>query len=262
MRPTSLAAATGSLALLAALPLFAAPTSTTNLLLKGTLVHLRLENDLCSGRDKVGEPVLFTVAQDVYSPNHILLIPQGAIAHGHVTASSGRGAFSRNGRLSFTGDYAAALGGTRVPLNFTVTVENGRTEDTALGIVGGSYTTGKIYDSYNGTDAPGGTFESSVVTADAAVDAGHLLGKGEDAAVSQGRIYEAAVAADTPVLPPSADSSPAQVQLFVMRDKTQITGTLISFDGKTYTVETTAGSKILPAADVQSITAGAAPSPH
>lgn len=247
--------------LLAALPLSAAPTSGTNVLPKGTPVRLRLENDLRSGRDKVGEPVLFTVAQDVYSPNHVLLIPQGAIAHGHVTASSGRGAFSRNGRLSFTGDYATAAGGVRVPLTFTVTVENGRTEDTAIGIVGGSYTAGKVYDSYNGTDAPGGTFESSVVTADAAVDAGRLLAKGDDATANQGRVYETVVAADTPVTSPPAQAA-ASEQLFLLRNKTQITGTLVSFDGKTYTVETAAGSKILPAADVESIASGAAPSPR
>ena len=247
--------------LLAALPLSAAPTSGAAVLPKGTPVRLRLENDLRSGRDKVGEPVLFTVAQDVYGPNHVLLLPHGAIAYGHVTASSGRGAFSRNGRLSFTGDYAAAADGVRVPLNFTVTVENGRSEDTAVGIVGGSYTAGKIYDSYNGTDAPGGTFESSVVTADAAVDAGRLLAKGEDATATQGRIYEAVVAADTPVTSPLAQAA-ASEQLFLLKNKTQVVGTLVSFDGKTYTVETAVGSKILRATDGQSITAGAVPSPR
>ena len=247
--------------LLAALPLSAAPISGAVVLPKGAPVRLRLENDLRSGRDKVGEPVLFTVAQDVYGPHHVLLIPQGAIAHGHVTASSGRGAFSRNGRLSFTGDYAAAAGGVRVPLTFTVTVENGRTEDNAVGIVGGSYTAGKIYDGYNGTDAPGGTFESSVVTADAAVDAGRLLAKGEDATASQGRVYEAVVAADTPVTSPPAQAAAAE-QHFLLKNKTQVTGALVSFDGKTYTVETAAGSKILPATDVESITAGAVSNPR
>ena len=248
---------TAAALLLAALPLSAAPGAGGSVLPKGTPVRLRLENDLRSGRDKAGEPVLFTVAQDVYGPNHTLLLVQGAIAHGHVTASSGRGAFDRDGKLSFTGDYAAARDGSRVPISFTVTVGNGRTEDTAIGIIGGSYTAGKVYESYNGSDSPGGSFEGSVATADVAVDTGRLLSKGENTTAAAGQIYEAVVAADTPVTLPAAPQ-----QLFTLKNKTQLTGTLVSFDGKTYTVQTAAGTQSIPAAQIETITAGGAVSPR
>jgi len=68
---------------------------------------------LRSGRDKVGEPVIFTVAQNVYGPSHTLLLEKGALARGHVTESAGHGSLGRSGKLAFTCDYARTDDGTR-----------------------------------------------------------------------------------------------------------------------------------------------------
>ena len=247
--------------LLAALPLSAEPAGGVTILPKGTPVRLRLETDLRSGRDKAGQPILFTVAENVYSQSHVLLILKGAIAHGHVTTSSGRGSFSRNGRLSFVGDYAPACDGSRVPLRFTEVAESERTEQKTLTVVEGSYTSGKVYDGYGGADVHGETYRSSVVAIGGAVDAGRLLSKGGDALASRGGLYEAVVAADAPVTAPIV-SQAAQEQVFVLKDKTEIRGALVSFDGKTYAVQTAGGRQSISAAQIVSIAAAATISPR
>ena len=243
--------------LLVALPLSAEPASGVTVLPKGTPVRLRLENDLRSGRDKVGQPILFTVAENVYSQSHVLLLSKGAIAHGHVTTSAGRGSLSRNGRLSFVGDYVPACDGSRVPLRFTEVVESEGTGQKTLGVIEGSYTSGKVYDGYGGTDVHGETYRGSVVAIGGAVDAGRLLSKGDDASASRGSLYEAVVAADTPVV-----SQAVQEQVFVLKDKTEIRGTLVTFDGKTYAVQTAGGRQSIPAAQIVSIAAAATISPR
>ena len=69
----ALTAATGAAFVTGAVQ--AVPNPATEVVLpKGTVVSLRLETDLKSGRDKAGKSVLFTVNQNVYSKSHVLLL--------------------------------------------------------------------------------------------------------------------------------------------------------------------------------------------
>lgn len=252
----ALAAATGA-ATSYAVP--AAPVSPQAVLAKRTPVRVRLETDLRSGRDKVGVPVLFTVDQNVYGANHILLLAKGAPARGRVTESAGHGPLGRAGRLVFTCDYARADDGTRIPLNLVVAPSTGGDgsagEVTASVSTGarGLYPPGGYYDGYPG-GYPGDVYQQGGVSAGVSADLGRVLGGGADATADRGRLYEAAVTADTPLGPAPLAAAPAQ-QLFTLKDKTQIVGALAGFDGQNYTLTTSAGRRSIKLADVQSIRA-------
>ena len=137
----ALTAATGAVCVMGAVQ--AAPNSAAETVLpKGTVVSLRLETDLQSGRDKAGKTVLFTVNQNVYSKSHALLLERGAPARGHVTESNGRGSLGRSGKLKFTCDYALADDGTRVPLDLVVTPQAGERTGQGASSLSASVTTG------------------------------------------------------------------------------------------------------------------------
>lgn len=69
-------------------PAAAAPT-TGAFLPKGTPVRLRLDSSLRSGQNKTGQTVLFTVTENVYGPNRVLLLAKGAPASGHSSNPAG-----------------------------------------------------------------------------------------------------------------------------------------------------------------------------
>jgi hypothetical protein len=281
----ALTAATGTAFVMGAV--HAAPNPAAGAVLpKGTVISLRLETDLQSGRDKAGTIVLFTVNQNVYSKSHVLLLERGTLARGHVTESDGSGALGRAGKLKFTCDYALADSGTQVPLDLVVTPraderigEESSTLSAAVRTGGHSYPNDSAardeYDrnrfadgvspDYNGSgfgpDDYYGRFGAAVGVT---VDPERVLGSGAAAEAERGQEYDASVAADTllaaassPTLSSSALSSPviSSEQLFTLKDKTQIVGILAGFDGKTYTVTTPTGRRSIPADTVQSIQA-------
>lgn len=234
-------------------PPIAAPAQS--IVAKRTPIRVRLEADLRSGRDKVGEPVIFTVDQNVYGQNHTLLLEKGALARGRITESAGHGSLGRSGRLAFTCDYGRADDGTRIPLNLAVAPGSGgdgSTGEFAAAVSTGArgyYPPGGYYGGY-----PGGLYQQAGVAADVSADLGRVFGDGADVKVDRGQQYEAIVTADTALGPAPPAAAPSR-QLFTLKDKTQIVGALVGFDGQNYTLTTPAGRRSIRAADMQSIRA-------
>lgn len=234
-------------------PTTAAPTQSV--LAKRTPIRVRLETDLRSGRDKVGEPVIFTVAQNVYGPNHTLLLEKGALARGRVTESAGHGSLGRSGKLVFTCDYARADDGTRVPLNLVVTPSSGG--DGSTGEIAAAVSTGaRGYDSPGGyySGYPGGLYQQAGTAVGVSADLGRVFGDGADVRADRGQQFEATVGADTPLGPAPLAAAPSQ-QLFTLKDKTQIVGVLAGFDGQSYTLTTPTGRRSIKSSEVQAIQA-------
>lgn len=235
-------------------PTTAAPTQSV--LAKRTPIRVRLETDLRSGRDKVGGPVIFTVAQNVYGPNHTLLLEKGALARGHVTESAGHGSLGRSGKLAFTCDYARADDGTHIPLNLAVTAHSdgdGPTGEITASVSTGArgyYPPGGYYGGYYG----GGLAQQAGSAVGVSADLGRVFGDGADVKADRGQQYEATVNADTPLGPAPLAASPSQ-QLFTLKDKTQIAGVLAGFDGQSYTLTTPAGRRSIKSSEVQAIQA-------
>ena len=171
---------------------------------KGTPVRLRLESSLRSGQNKAGQAVLFTVTENVYGPNHTLLLAKGTPAQGHVTESSGHGPLQRTGKLAFTCEEAHAADGTRIPLILRVAASG--ENPPAGGIVVGVTAGVRQEPGANGYASPG-NFTSGVdpigsegqlpeavnrqngTFVEAGVDPVQVLGNGQDAQVSRGEEY-------------------------------------------------------------------------
>lgn len=213
-------------------PAQAAPAGTT-ILPERTPIQVRLDNELKSGGSKTGEEVPFTVVSDVYSPNHTLLITAGSSAYGKVTRSSRRGVFGKAGKLDFTCDYVVAPDKTHVPLRAQP--------------MGGS-----------GRNNTGAMVATAILLAPIAI-----LMNGRDVTIHKGQEFTMYVDKDTPVqpfLPPSSvpvAAAPGK-SLFLLQNGSQVTGSLVSFDGATYTITTDQGTQTLKAADVKSVYALAA----
>lgn len=107
-----------------------APGSTV-VLPKGAIVRLRLDTDLKAGESKAGQAVTFTVDQDVYGPNHTLLLTEGTPATGRVLVSTAHDLFGRRGRLTFTCDCVQPQGGAQVPVKMVSGSGSGAAADAA-----------------------------------------------------------------------------------------------------------------------------------
>ncbi len=107
-------------------------------LAQGTLLQLRTNEPVNSKRAKDGEPVQFTVIQDVFVGN-VLAIPRGAIAHGVVTEVKQAGDLKGSPVLALK-LTSLDMGGQNYPLDtdqFKVKGP-GKGEYTAHNIIGGT----------------------------------------------------------------------------------------------------------------------------
>jgi len=205
-----------------------------NILPERTPIQVRLENELKSGSSKAGEEVPFTVVSDVYSPSHTLLITAGASAYGKVTRSSRRGVFGKAGKLDFTCEYVVAPDKTHVPLRAQPMGGSGRNNTSAM-------------------------VATALLLAPIAI-----LMNGRDVTIHKGQEFTMYVDKDTalhPFLPLTSAVAPASApgkSLFLLQNGTQVTGSIVSFDGTTYTVATDQGTQTLKAAEVKSVYALAA----
>ncbi len=68
----------------------------------GSNVHIRLVTPLSSALDHQGSPVKAVVSEPVFSPDHILILPEGARLEGIVTQAVPARRLGRNGQLRFT----------------------------------------------------------------------------------------------------------------------------------------------------------------
>jgi hypothetical protein len=68
----------------------------------GSNVHVRLLTSLSSVTDHQGSPVKAVVSEPVFSPEHQLILPEGARLEGIVTQARPARRLGRNGQLRFT----------------------------------------------------------------------------------------------------------------------------------------------------------------
>lgn len=83
----------------------------------GKVFAVRLEQELRSGREHIGDKVRFTVVEDMRSEDgqHVLL-PKGAAAMGYILRSQGRRNFGRAGILIFTCENVTLPSGEKLAL--------------------------------------------------------------------------------------------------------------------------------------------------
>jgi len=191
-----------------------------------TEARMELEQDVKSGADKVGDEVKFKTVNDMYDDNHALLIPAGTDAYGAITRSSRRGMFGKSGKIEFTCDYILTKDGVHVPLR-------------ASKIGGG----GK-----NNTGA--------VVATVIFLSVLGVFINGRDVTIHKGQQFDMFVNQSTVIGAPN-DASAAKTtvgqSLFALADGTTVQGSITSFDGTTYTIQTANGPTTIKAADVKSV---------
>lgn len=68
----------------------------------GSTVHVRLLTALSSGRDKKGDPVQAVISEPVFSPDHQLILPEGARLEGSASQALPARRLGRNGQLRFS----------------------------------------------------------------------------------------------------------------------------------------------------------------
>ena len=68
----------------------------------GSILHIRLVTPLSSATDHQGSPVKAVVSEPVFSPDHLLILSEGARLEGIVTQAVPARRLGRNGQLRFT----------------------------------------------------------------------------------------------------------------------------------------------------------------
>lgn len=212
---------------------------------EGTMVHLSLLKDLKSGGSKGGEDVPFEVSQDVYGPGHVLLIAANTPAFGKILESSRRGMFGKSGKLKFTVDYILAPDKTHIPLRSDPQLVRGRDNRTAA--VATAILLAPIAIFINGHDVSVKKGELFTMYVNAPNQA-------QSPNAAPAPAPQAAPAPHTlpAVVPASTVAAPSQ-SVFVFANGAQAVGTLLSFDGSSYTVSTTKGMRQFKKAAIKSI---------
>lgn len=80
-----------------------------------TTVHLSLSQTLSSATNKVDDPIVFEVTEDV-KVGEVVAIPKGSAAVGHVVEAEPRKRLGRAGKLNFAIDNVKAPDGSNVRL--------------------------------------------------------------------------------------------------------------------------------------------------
>ena len=214
-----------------------APTSNQVSIPEGTPVHLALLKELKSGGNKGGEDVPFEVSQDVYGPGRVLLIAANTPAYGKIQESSRRGIFGKAGKLKFTIDYILAPDKTHISLRSDPQLVRGRDNRTTA--IATAILFAPIAMFINGHDV--------------SVKKGEQFTMYVNALTLAQSPYATPVVPSVPVtIPASAVAAPAQ-SVFVFVNGAQAVGTLISFDGSSYTVSTTKGMRKFKTAAIKAV---------
>lgn len=213
-------------------PGIATLSSNSILVPEGTQVHLSLLQELKSGGNKAGEDVPFEVSQDVFGPGRVLLIGANTLAYGKIQESSRRGIFGKAGKLKFTIDYILAPDKTHIPLRIDAQTVRGQDNRTTA-------------------------IATAILLAPIA-----MFINGKDVTVKQGTAFIMYVDAATQIESPFSASSPQTIapmtaapaqSLFTFANGAQTVGTLLGFDGLTYTVSTPEGMRQFKKAEITSI---------
>ena len=86
----------------------------------GSNVHVRLLTPLSSATDHQGSPVKAVVSEPVFSPDHQLILPEGARLEGIVTQALPARRLGRNGQLRFTFQQIELVSGAPRQVHGTV----------------------------------------------------------------------------------------------------------------------------------------------
>jgi PEGA domain len=156
---------------------------------EGTRVRVRLEQTLTSATAEEGQPVNFTVTEDVRIADTVV-IAQGATCVGSIISAVPKRRLGRSGKLDFSIDRVVAVDGTSVPLRYSPTKKEGGSNATKAGVLTGA---------------------AAVVFWPAAPV--FLLIKGKDVTVHRGIVVDVftdqrfVLAAKAPVMPPAGSTT-------------------------------------------------------
>ncbi|HEX6971014.1 MAG TPA: hypothetical protein VF234_02200 [Limnochordia bacterium] len=107
------------------------PTSVT--VPAGTLVKIRLETEVNSASNKVGDPIRYRVAEDLVI-NNVVAIPAGAQGSGSVLEVESAGGLGRNGLVRVDFGTVGGIDGTRIPIRIDqLATEKNRSLEVAAG---------------------------------------------------------------------------------------------------------------------------------
>ena len=211
---------------------------------EGTLVHFALLKELKSGGSKGGEDVPFEVSQDVYGPGHVLLIAASTPAFGKIQESSRRGFFGKSGKLKFIIDYILAPDKTHILLRSDPQLVRGRDNRTTA--IATAILLSPIAILINGHDVSVKKGELFTMYVSAPTQAQ------SPNAVPTPKAAPAPPAALPAAIPVSAAATLAQ-SVFLFANGARAVGTLLSFDGSSYTVSTAKGMRQFKKAAIVSI---------
>ena len=125
----------------------------------GTVMRLRLDNDLSSKTATVGESFRSTTVDPIYSTNGVLLVPQGSSVLGHINAVQKAQKNGKPGMLSvsfssvtlpngrkaaFSGSLAEAGKGDKNSVDNEGTVSGNKTKNRNLKWIGGGAAGGAV----------------------------------------------------------------------------------------------------------------------
>jgi len=101
----------------------------------GTEVEVQLKNNLSGEEAKIGDVVDLSVVRDVLV-NGTVVINQGASATARITEAKKAGHWGHTGKLEWAMQDAQTVGGARIPMRFTKSLEGGSKGGTvAVGAV-------------------------------------------------------------------------------------------------------------------------------
>lgn len=125
----------------------------------GTIVPVKIMEDLNSGKIHQNDPVHGEIAEDVIIGG-VVTIAKGASVIGHVTQSEPKGRWGHSGVLAYTLDYAKAVDGSNIRLRGSSS-QGGKDSKGALMLgLSGAFVHGK------NVDVPKGTLLSTYVDGD------------------------------------------------------------------------------------------------
>jgi hypothetical protein len=101
--------------------------SSSNTILKGTILTLIVEKGVDASLDNVGDLFTARVAESVYTEDQKeILIPKGSWVNGRVIKVQSPSRLSKAGKLFLELDYLTTLSGNLLPINATISFEGGK----------------------------------------------------------------------------------------------------------------------------------------
>lgn len=116
----------------------------------GTIVSVKITEDLNSGKNHQNDPVHGKIADDI-KVGGVVVIAKGASVIGHVTQAEPKGRWGHAGKLAYTLDYAKAVDGSNIRLRGSSS-QGGQDSKGAMMLgLSGAFMHGKNIDVPKGT---------------------------------------------------------------------------------------------------------------